>query len=145
MRTVGPERAEALATVHAAAFEAPWSAAEFAALLAAPGVVALEAEGGFALVRALAGEAEMLTLAVAPELRRRGTGRTLLRAAMAAAGEAGAESLVLEAAADNAPALALYAQEGFTAVGRRRAYYARTGEPAADALVLRCVLPRPAP
>lgn len=143
VRRVGTERAGLLAALHARAFETPWSEEAMTELLRGPGAVAFAAEDGFVLARVLPEEAEVLTLAVAPEGRRRGTGRALLQAAAAEADRAGAEAMFLEVAADNAPALALYAGAGFREVGRRRAYYAREGRGAADALVLRRALPSP--
>ena len=60
----------ALAEVHALAFDHPWSAAEIAELMGSPGAFALVAEDAgpvaFILCRAIAGEAEILTLAVSP-------------------------------------------------------------------------------
>jgi ribosomal-protein-alanine N-acetyltransferase len=144
-----PALAPALARTHAAAFETGWSAADIAECLAGPGgfgLVAAEAEMltgaadppcGFVLARALAGEAEILTLAVAPDHRRQGLGRALLEAAIGLAATLGAEAMFLEVAADNDPAIALYAAAGFAPAGRRRAYYQRPGGPAVDALVLR--------
>jgi [ribosomal protein S18]-alanine N-acetyltransferase len=52
---------------------------------------------------------------------------------VAAARKRGAGAMFLEVAAANGPALALYAREGFTEVGRRRRYYSD----GTDALVLR--------
>lgn len=108
-----------------------------------PGVSAWEAEDGFILLRLAGGEAEILTLAVAPEGRRRGAGRALLRGALKAAEQGGATAMFLEVADDNAAAVALYRSEGFVEAGRRRGYYARPGGAAADALVLRRALPSP--
>lgn len=133
---------EALARLHAAAFTRPrpWSAAEFAALCASPGTRLLAAAEGFALLRVTAGEAELLTLAVAPAARRRGLGARLLAAALTAAGDAGADEIFLEVAADNAAARALYADAGFAAVGQRPAYFDGT-----DAVVMRRALTDPPP
>jgi [ribosomal protein S18]-alanine N-acetyltransferase len=78
-------------------------------------------------------EAEILTFGVVPEARRRGHGGSLLREAIGAARAKGAGAMFLEVAAGNAPALALYAREGFAEVGRRRRYYSD----GADALVLK--------
>jgi ribosomal-protein-alanine N-acetyltransferase len=133
--------AVALARTHAQSFGAPWSAADFTALLESPGVFALAARdgieiGGFILARAVAGEAEILTLAVDPARRRAGVARALLQAAIAMAKARGAETLFLEVAADNAPAIALYAGAGFERAGLRRGYYARPGAEPVDALVL---------
>jgi [ribosomal protein S18]-alanine N-acetyltransferase len=139
--------ADALAEAHARSFDHPWSAAEIAALLVSPGVFALTARagntvGGFILARAIAGEAEVLTLAVDPVLRRRGIARALVEAAIAAAEVAGAEAVFLEVAADNPAAIALYQAAGFEAAGRRRGYYPRPGDAAIDALVLRRAISR---
>ena len=89
--------------------------------------------GGMILARAVAGEAEVLTLAVDPASRRQGIGRALLQQTAATAQGRGAQAIFLEVAADNAPAQALYAASGFAEVGRRRGYYPNGG----DALVLR--------
>lgn len=140
VRPAGPERAVDLAAAHALAFEDGWSARAVTDLLGSPGVLALEDDGGFILIRVVAGEAEVLTLAVVPEARRRGLGRALLRAAMAAAADAGATTLFLEVAADNAAAVTLYETEGFVRAGLRAGYYARAGAPGQDALVLRRAL-----
>ncbi len=140
IRRVTAAAAADLARLHAEAFAEPWDEAALAGLVGSSGAFALLADDGFVLVRALAGEAEILTLAVRPAARRRGLGRALVQAAAAGAHEAGAESLFLEVAADNAAAIALYAECGFEPVGRRNAYYRRRTEPAVDALVLRKTL-----
>ena len=139
----GAEASESLAALHATAFEAPWSAAALAEIIVAPFTLALQAAPsatgapiGFILARAVAGEAEILTLAVDPAVRQRGLGRALVEAAAGTALVAGAETMWLEVAHDNAPALALYAAAGFEEVGRRRGYYPRA-DGAVDALTLR--------
>ncbi len=139
-----------LAQAHARSFDPAWSASEIAALLVSPGAFAMAARAaedpdwvaGFLLARAIAGEAEVLTLAVDPAHRRQGVARALLEASAAAAVTAGAEAMFLEVAADNDAAVALYQSAGFESVGRRRGYYARPGGPPVDALVLRLVLNR---
>ena len=136
--------ADALAQAHAASFATPWSADEILRFAEDPGGFALIAEeagdaAGFILCRVLAGEGEVLTLAVRPEYRRRGAAMTLIEAALALAAST-AEAMLLEVAADNPGALALYARIGFRTVGRRAGYYARTGAPAVDAIVMRRAL-----
>jgi ribosomal-protein-alanine N-acetyltransferase len=131
-----------LAELHAQAFDEPWGVAEIGALLDAPGGFALlEDTAGFILCRAVAGEAEILTLAVAPNARRMGLGRALVEAAARKAARAGAGSLFLEVAQDNAAAIGLYEATGFAIVGRRAAYY-RRGAGAVDAVVMRRALNR---
>ena len=128
----------AMAALHARCFTTPrpWTAAEFAALLAEPPVFATLAETGFALGRVVADEAELLTIAVAPEARRQGEGRALLDGFLRTARARGAETAFLEVAADNAAALALYRWSGFAEAGRRRGYYHSPGNPPVDALVM---------
>ncbi|HEY0267532.1 MAG TPA: GNAT family N-acetyltransferase [Rhizomicrobium sp.] len=123
-----------LAALHAACFAAAWDAKALRELFAA-GAFAFASEDGFVLARAVAGEAEILTLAVTPAARGRGLGRQLLQAAIGKARDLGADTLFLEVGADNPAALALYAGQGFTKVGDRRAYYG-----GGDALVLRLPL-----
>lgn len=153
--TVSPE---ALAALHAAAFTdtpRPWSAAEFASLLAAPGLLLVADSdgfdtrgfdtrgfhtGGFALARLAGPEAELLTLAVAPAARRRGLASRLLDRLFRRTAEAGAEEMFLEVAVSNAAARALYAKLGFVETGRRPRYYTRASGPPVDALVLRRAL-----
>lgn len=127
---------DALAALHAACFPDAWDAAAITALLATPGTFAFVHADGFVLARVAGGEAEILTLAVAPAARGRGLGRALLQAVIRRADEQEASSLFLEVGADNPAALALYAGLGFTKVGMRKAYY--NGR---DALVLRLPLP----
>ena len=141
--------AAGMAAVHATSFDEPWGPEEIAALLDGPGGFGLvvrepaaEAIVAFILARAVADEAEVLTLAVDPARRRSGVGQALVEAAAIAAAAAGAHALFLEVASDNIAALALYRAAGFGQVGQRPAYYHRaTG--AIDALVLRRDLNRP--
>jgi ribosomal-protein-alanine N-acetyltransferase len=130
---------EALAALHALAFTdapRPWTAAEFAVLLAEPTTVLAARGEGFALGRVTGPEAELLTLAVHPAARRRGIGQALVAAFEAAAAARGAAEVLLEVAVTNAAARGLYAGRGYDAVGRRAGYYRPPGRPPVDALVL---------
>jgi len=136
-----PAHAAAMAAIHAAAFPTAerWNAEAFATQLALPGGFGFVDEaGGLILLRVAADEAEVLTLAVAPDIRRRGVGHGLLEAALAAAAAQGAVSLFLEVARSNVAARALYAAAGFAEAGLRHGYYPG-GD---DALVLRSDLLR---
>ena len=137
LRAAPAEDAAILAGLHAAAFDKPWSAGEIAALMTTPGVFALTVDlQGFILCRSIAGEAEILTLAVVPAARRLGVGRALVEAAAGLAATQAAGSLFLEVAHDNVAALALYAAAGFERVGLRKGYYLS----GADAVVMRRAL-----
>jgi ribosomal-protein-alanine N-acetyltransferase len=131
---------EALAGCHALSFAQAWSAASLRDLFAGPGVFAFTLPPGFVLARAAGGEAEILTLAVAPPARRQGLGRALVRAAAARAAALGAKTLFLEVATDNQAGIGLYQGLGFAVAGRRKAYY---GEK--DAHLLKVILPLPNP
>jgi ribosomal-protein-alanine N-acetyltransferase len=99
-------------------------------LVARDGVGGLE---GFALGSSVAGEGEVILVAVAPAARRRGVGARLLAALEAWARGEGADSMFLEVAVGNGAARALYDRAGYRQVGVRRGYY-RDG--AEDALCL---------
>jgi ribosomal-protein-alanine N-acetyltransferase len=146
MKPVGAEDSAILAALHARAFEKSWSAAEIAALLANPVAFAILAETdapqGFLLAWVAAGNCEILTLAVAPEARRKRVGANLVTAAMAAALVRGAGAMLLDVAENNAAARGLYAHLGFEEVARRPRYY-RSADGETDALLLRRALPRP--
>ncbi|HBS50342.1 MAG TPA: ribosomal-protein-alanine acetyltransferase [Rhodobacteraceae bacterium] len=132
----------ALAATHAAAFDdsRAWSAAELAALLDSCGVFLVGDARCFALGRALAGEAELLTVATHPDHRRQGLARACMTSFLARARTLGAHEAFLEVAEDNAPARALYAALGFVEAGRRPGYYRRRAGPPVDALLLRRTL-----
>ena len=105
--------------------------------LGSPGAFGwIDPAGGMILARVAADEAEVLTLAVDPAVRRRGVARRLFGRAMAVAEARGAVTMVLEVNVTNGPALALYQSVGFAQVGTRRGYYAGGG----DALILRAPL-----
>jgi ribosomal-protein-alanine N-acetyltransferase len=142
VRLAIPADAERLAAIHASAFDQAWTAVEFADFLGRGEITCLIGEAGFILIRMVAGEAEVLTLAVEPAKRRGGCARTLLAAALDRAADGGAEAAFLEVASDNEAAISLYLGAGFRQMGRRRDYYAwPTGRQ--DALVLRRDLSSP--
>lgn len=138
-----PAHAGLLAALHAASFPPGerWGADALSLQLALPGALGwIAGLDGFVLLRVAADEAEILTLAVRPAGRGRGTGGALLAAALGSAVRAGAACMFLEVAEGNEAASRLYARAGFVLVGRRARYYAD----GRAARVLRCELPVPA-
>ena len=131
-----------MARLHARCFATPrpWTGAEFAAVIADPLCFTLIESDGFLIGRAVADEAEILTLAVDPEARRRGTGARLVQRFLAEAQNRGAASAFLEVAANNQPAICLYLQAGFGEAGLRRGYYTKADAAAVDAVVMARVL-----
>ena len=129
---------DALADLHRRCFVTPrpWRAAEFRDLLAAPGVALFAGAHGFALGRIIAGEAELLTLAVDPDHRRQGHARALLARFEAAALHGAAERTFLEVSAANRAAIGLYRSAGYLESGRRAGYYRDPDGAAVDAVLM---------
>ncbi|HUK60256.1 MAG TPA: ribosomal protein S18-alanine N-acetyltransferase [Stellaceae bacterium] len=146
LRPVARHDLEQLARVHAQCFpDDAWDTAALESVLAMSGAESLLAEEGGAkigllLATVLREEAEILTFGVAPRWRRGGVARALLAEFYVRARALGANRVVLEVAADNGAALALYEAEGFRTVGLRHAYYQRGRGPAVDAWLLRRIL-----
>jgi ribosomal-protein-alanine N-acetyltransferase len=138
----GTRDAAALSALHAVAFRRGWSEDEFERLLLEKNVIAHRAMigralAGFIVSRLAAGEAEILSVAVAPARRGRGLARKLLDLHLRRLAGLGATAIFLEVDEDNAAARRLYARAGFRDVGRRPAYYGHGTEKPSHALVLR--------
>ncbi|HPY36875.1 MAG TPA: ribosomal protein S18-alanine N-acetyltransferase [Clostridia bacterium] len=78
-------------------------------------------------------EAHITNVAVMPQYRRRGLGRSIMLECMKKALSLGATQMSLEVRVSNQAARNLYSNLGFTSEGRRKRYYEDTGE---DALIL---------
>ncbi|MET0546040.1 MAG: GNAT family N-acetyltransferase [Caulobacterales bacterium] len=140
--TIGDSRA--LARLHAMAFPGDaWTKTTIEGLFGMAGVGGLLATGaegprGFILIRRVADEAEILTLAVHLKSRRQGIGAILLTAAMEQLRADQVDVLHLEVGADNLAAIALYEAQNFMRSGLRRGYYQR-----AEGLVDAVLMQRP--
>lgn len=88
---------------------------------------------GYAALRIVADEAELLRIGVLPDMRGKGYGRELLERVTAFAREHGAAAMTLEVRAGNETARRLYESAGFAEEGRRKNYYR---EPAEDAVLM---------
>lgn len=118
-----------------------WNRAQCLGVLAMPGAILLVARDngrpvGFALVRVVMDESELMLLAVDPEARNRGIGRALLRESMNVAVTRGAATYFLEVRQDN-PAVKLYGDEGLICVGHRKDYYRGNDGKRRDAMTFR--------
>jgi len=139
---VRPARAEDLERItrlEDAAFEDSWPLDLLAYELPHPRAFLLVASRGddaplpgYVLFHRVAGEAELLRLAVDPPERRRGIGRLLVERGLERLRRENVQVCFLEVRMDNEPAIELYKRMGFERVGRRRGYY-RDGT---DALIL---------
>ena len=125
--------------VEGASFSSPWSRALFEEEIGrrfSDAIVAVEDPGGavagYAVCWTLGGESHLLNIAVRPDARQRGIGRSLLRECIRRSARAGGRRIVLEVRAGNHPAIRLYRRNGFRPAGIRKGYYTDTGE---DAIV----------
>ncbi|MEO8530863.1 MAG: GNAT family N-acetyltransferase [Deltaproteobacteria bacterium] len=124
-----------MAAIHALSFTVPrpWSEGEFREMTGDTAILRAFADtDGFGLVRAVAGEAELLTLAVDPLARCLGIGSRLLVDLLEQTTPQAAV-IFLEVARNNTPAIRLYERHGFRRAGTRPAYYDAT----TDALIYR--------
>lgn len=121
-----------------------WNEPQTLSMLTLPGVWLSLARidrrpAGFALNRIIAGEAELLLLAVSPNSRRQGVGIALLDRSRDLARARSGSRLHLEVRYNN-PALELYKKAGFSLVGRRPGYYRGIDGQVHDALTLSSTL-----
>jgi len=121
-------------------FGEAWTRSQCAGILPMAGVLLTLARiapggevAGFSLVRTIAGESELLLIAVAPERHRQGIGTALLDDFLARARAAGVTRVHLEVRDGNA-ATKMYGSAGFAPVGRRRNYYRASDGRRFDAL-----------
>jgi ribosomal-protein-alanine acetyltransferase len=135
---------DAIARLESEAHVAPWTPGNFRdALAAGYGTtvgVAGDAIVAYGVLLFAPGEAQILNLTVAPGARRLGIGRALLQRLVADAQARGAAQCFLEVRESNAPAIGLYAREGFVPVARRIGYYPAAAGAREDALVMRKAL-----
>ncbi len=95
---------------------------------------------GFLSGRVSADELHINNVGVHENARRRGAGKALMEAVVAAGRLQGALTAILEVRAGNVAAQSLYRRFGFEVVGRRRQYYR---EPTEDALLMNATLKTP--
>jgi ribosomal-protein-alanine N-acetyltransferase len=127
-----------------ASFISPWTDGMFRAQLAFGDrtitLVLLE-DGriaGYAAAAVAFDEIHLLSIAVAPDRRRRGSAGALLAALIERGRARGAVRVILEVRDGNRGARSFYRMHGFTEIGRRRRYYTDTGE---DAIIMEYDIP----
>lgn len=144
LRPLGPLDLAVAAALHARCFDSAWNDTAIAEILVMPGSFGALAQigdqpVGLVIALAVGTEAEILTLAVLPESRRRGVARRLLAWVVGRLSEVNCQRLLLEVAEDNAAARTLYAKLGFAEVGRRPSYYRRFGGTTAAVVLARAL------
>lgn len=130
---------EIMSAAFLARYGEAWTRSQCAGILPMTGVRLVLARGasekilGFSLYRTIAGDSELLLLAVDPGAQRQGIGRKLLGHFIDDARANGAERIHLEVRDGNA-ATHLYESAGFVQVNRRRNYYRGKTGTQSDAL-----------
>lgn len=112
-----------LANLHKKCFPMkPWSADDFRDLKNS-GCEIIMSENGFVVYRIVMDEMEIITIGVAPEMRRGGIASAMISIIEKDALYQGVKKIFLEVASTNTPAQKLYEQSGFKRVGVRPKYY----------------------
>ena len=138
----GGADAAAMALIHQAGFAHHWDENTIRLLLDKPTNLALnayESPGaaiGFIMLRQVADEAEVLTIATDPKKRRKGVGALLLAHAVDLVRLRGAKKMFLEVASNNKAALRLYEAHGFAEIDRRKGYYRQARSNPEDAIIM---------
>ena len=112
-----------LANLHAKCFpNKPWSANDFADLKKS-GCEIIASQNGFIVWRAVADEAEIISVGVAPDARRVGIAAAMLGIMENELKKNGIKNIFLEVAENNQPARQLYKNNGYNEIGVRPKYY----------------------
>jgi [ribosomal protein S18]-alanine N-acetyltransferase len=144
IREVGADRVAAIMPIMDAAFDSrygeAWTSGQCISSMSLPGTWMLLAEvdgkvAGFAIARSILDDAELMLIAVLPDMQASGLGSRLLRYVTAHARKNGAERLFVEVRQDN-PALKFYGFHGFKKMGERKNYYRRLDGGTSDAITL---------
>ena len=94
---------------------------------------------GYCLYQVLFEQAEILRIGTHPDYQRKGIASQIFAKLNEELMSNQVESLLLEVRADNAPAIALYEQQAFAVIHKRKSYYQVPHQPAIDALIMQRV------
>lgn len=139
-----------LAEIHHQGFSKGWTDGEFAKLLTSKNYFCLVARkkgqadkppSAFIMIRKVADEAEIITIATKKSARRKGVARQLLEAAIRKLQADRITSLFLEVDENNTAAIGLYRKLGFKKISERKGYYTSSDrDNPTTALVMQIVL-----
>ena len=108
----------------------PWSESDFMELKKS-GCEIVASKNGFIVWRTIADEAEIITIGVAPEMRRSGIAESMILLMEQELKKQNVVNIFLEVSEVNCPAKKLYEKLGFNVVGKRPKYYDGT-----DAIIM---------
>lgn len=140
IREMIPEDLAAVARLEEISFTVPWSEDLLLDALESPldalwVLVEDECIIGYCNFRVIAGEGELMRIAVAPGVRGKGYGRKLMEHLEKDARQNAVEDITLEVRASNEAAIHLYKSRGFKTEAVRKRYYTH---PVEDALIMWC-------
>jgi len=129
----------AVLAIEEVAYPFPWSRQIFVdSMEAGTLLVVMERAGevvGYGVQSNVAGESQLLNLAVHPQFQGKGLGRYLLQWLIQRATEADSEMMFLEVRLSNRKAQQLYLDLGFNEIGMRKSYYRVKEGQREDALI----------
>ena len=129
MQEISTKDAAEMLAIYNLSFARPWREDDMEQLLSSPATSGFIVENcGFILYQKVEGEAEIITIAVRPEERRKGFASLLLERL-----QEQSSSIFLEVNITNQAAVNFYKKHGFTEIGLRKKYY----DDKDDALVMR--------
>lgn len=126
---VREEQLEQIEEIEKACFSMPWTLEQLKSQLKDSQhefIASLDDEGrvlGYVGMMYVLDEGYISNVAVAPEARRQGIGRDLIKELMARAAALNLAFVTLEVRCSNTAAIALYEKQGFLPVGKRKNYY----------------------
>ena len=91
---------------------------------------------GYCLYQVIFEQAEILRIGTHPDYQRQGIASQIFARLNTELRKHQVESLLLEVRADNTPAIALYEQQEFALIHKRKGYYQTPHQPAIDALIM---------
>ena len=91
---------------------------------------------GYCLYQVIFEQAEILRIGTHPDYQRQGIASQIFARLNTELRTHQVESLLLEVRADNTPAIALYEQQEFALIHKRKGYYQTPHQPAIDALIM---------
>ena len=140
IRPASAKDSDILVGIHRESFPNYWNVQDFNDFFAVPGTYAFTANApepvGMVVLRAQFEQADIITIAILPEWRRRGIARSLLEKVLAEAAKLGAKQLFIDVEEGNIAGLALYQAFGFKQISRRKLYYRQKDGSFTDALVM---------
>jgi ribosomal-protein-alanine N-acetyltransferase len=127
MRAMTAEDVDTVLAIEQAVQAYPWTRGNFIDALSHGYVCRVDEQNdeirGYAILRPILDEAELLNIGVAAGQQRMGLGRAMLREMLELARAKSMRRVFLEVRASNTAALALYRNTGFSGIGMRRGYY----------------------